>query len=132
METLCLDTDILIDFLRGDNTTVEKIKELEEEFVLATTTINLFELYYGAFKSKKSEKNVKSVNKLAERLELLKFTDKSAEISGRIIAELEKKGRLVDFRDAMIAGIVLENDAMLYTRNVKHFERIEGMRLYKE
>ena len=38
----------------------------------------------------------------------------------------------MDFRDAMIAGIVIENDAMLYTRNVKHFDRIEGMRLYKD
>lgn len=94
METLCLDTDILIDFLRGDNTTVEKIRELEKEFVLTTTTINLFELYYGAFKSKKSEKNVKSVSELVERLELLKFTDKSAEISGRIVAELGKKDNL--------------------------------------
>ena len=100
--------------------------------MLTTTTINLFELYYGAFKSKKSEKNVKSVSELVERLGVLKFTDKSAEISGRIVAELEKKGQLVDFRDAMIAGIVIENDAMLYTRNVKHFERVERIKLYEE
>ncbi|AEA47706.1 type II toxin-antitoxin system VapC family toxin [Archaeoglobus veneficus] len=131
METLCLDTDVLIDFLRGDSTAVEKIKKLEEEFELATTTINLFELYYGAYKTGK-ERNVRAVSELATRLEVLKFTDKSAELSGKIIAELERKGQVVDFRDVIIAGIVLENDTILYTRNVKHFERVKGVRLYKE
>ncbi|WP_456473820.1 type II toxin-antitoxin system VapC family toxin [Candidatus Pyrohabitans sp.] len=131
METLCLDTDVLIDFLRGNPATANEIRQLEDEFELTTTTINLFELYYGAFKTEKAEKNVKSVNELAGRLEPLKFTDESAEFSGRIIAELEKEGRLVDFRDAMIAGIVLENNALLYTRNLRHFRRIRGIRLYE-
>ncbi|RLI81163.1 hypothetical protein DRP04_06750 [Archaeoglobales archaeon] len=65
------------------------------------------------------------------RLEVLKFTDKSAELSGRLVAELERKGLVVDFRDVMIAGVVLENNAILYTGNVKHF-RIEGVKLYEE
>lgn len=131
METLCLDTNILIDFLRGNARTVKKIEQFEEEFELATTTINLFELYYGAYKTKKVEKNVRSVNELAKRLELLKFTDKSAEISGRIIAELERKGQSVEFRDVMIASMVMDNGVMLWTENVKHFRKIEGVRLYE-
>ncbi|MHA1363161.1 MAG: type II toxin-antitoxin system VapC family toxin [Candidatus Freyarchaeota archaeon] len=127
METLCLDTDILMDFLRGK--IKKKIERLEEEFQLTTTTINLFELYYGAYRTGR-EGNVRSVDELDERLEALRFTDESAKLSGGILAELERRGQTVDFRDVMIAGIVLENDVMLYTRNVKHFERIDGIRLY--
>ena len=130
MEALCLDTDILIDLLRGDPKTAKMVERLEEEFVLATTTINLFELYYGAFRTEKIEKNVESVKKLAARLKLLIFTDKSAELSGRIMSELEKEGQTVGFRDAMIAGMVLENAVLFYTRNVKHFKRIKEIRLY--
>ena len=130
MEALCLDTDILIDLLRGDPKTAKMVERLEEEFVLATTTINLFELYYGAFRTEKIEKNVESVKKLAARLKLLIFTDKSAELSGRIMSELEKEGQTVGFRDAMIAGMVLENTVLFYTRNVKHFKRIKEIRLY--
>ncbi|MGQ9720958.1 MAG: type II toxin-antitoxin system VapC family toxin [Candidatus Jordarchaeum sp.] len=129
METLCLDTDILIDFLRGKIR--DRIKQLEEEFQLTTTTINLFELYYGAYKTKK-ERNVKSVDELAIRLEALGFTDESAKLLGGIMTELEKTGQVVDFRDVMIAGIVLENDVKLYTKNVKHFERIKGIKLYRD
>ncbi len=132
MEILCLDTDVLIDFLRGDSVTAKNVAQLEEEYILATTAINIFELYYGAFKTKKAHKNVEVVNELANRLEILKFTDRSAEISGRIIAKLEKDGKSLDFRDAMIAGVVLENHAMLYTRNLRHFKRINGIKLYGE
>lgn len=41
METLCLDIDILIDFLRGKIR--GRIEQLEKEFQLTTTTITLFE-----------------------------------------------------------------------------------------
>nr|MDO8077744.1 type II toxin-antitoxin system VapC family toxin [Candidatus Freyarchaeota archaeon] len=129
VETLCLDTDILIDFLRGK--IKEKIEQLEDEFQLTTTTISLFELYYGAYRTGK-EGNVRSVDELAERLEALRFTDESAKLSGGILVELERRGQSVDFRDVMVAGIVLENDVMLYTGNVKHFERIKGIKLYRD
>jgi len=130
LEVLCLDTDILIDLLRGESKTVEEIKQLEDKFELVTTAINLFELYYGAYKTGR-ERNIEAVKEVARRVEVLNLTEKSAEISGKILAELEKRGEAIDFRDVMIAGIVIENNMTLYTRNVKHFERIEGINLYR-
>ncbi len=130
MEVLCLDTDILIDLLRGESKTVEEIKQLEDKFELVTTAINLFELYYGAYKTGR-ERNIEAVKEVARRVEVLNLTEKSAEISGKILAELEKRGEAIDFRDVMIAGIVIENNITLYTRNVKHFKRIEGINLYR-
>lgn len=130
MEVLCLDTDILIDLLRGESKTVEEIKQLEDKFELVTTAINLFELYYGAYKTGR-ERNIEAVKEVARRVEVLNLTEKSAEISGKILAELEKRGEAIDFRDVMIAGIVIENNITLYTRNVKHFKRIAGINLYR-
>ena len=130
METLCLDTDILIDFLRGQGEVVGKIRKLEEGFVLATTTVNLFELYFGAYKTGK-ERNIEAVNDLADRVEVLGLNEKSAKLAGKVMAELEREGLKIGVRDTMIAGIVLENDVTLYTRNVKHFRRIEGIRLFE-
>ena len=37
----------------------------------------------------------------------------------------------MDYRDAMIAGVVLENDLTLVTRNTAHFKRINGLKLEK-
>jgi len=131
MEILCLDTDILIDYLRGNPEISKKIMLLDKEFELTTTTINLFELYYGAFKTRNTQRNVDAVRTLARRVRLLEFTEKSAELSGQINAQLEKQGTLVGFRDTMIGGIVLENNALLYTKNLKHFKEITKIKLYK-
>lgn len=127
---ICLDTDILIDFLRGERKIVDTIKTLEEEHELLTTSINIFELYYGAHKTGK-DKNVRAVDELTGRLEILKLTEQSAKISGKILAELESEGKVIDFRDVLIAGIVMENDVTLFTRNKKHFQRVKGLKLFE-
>lgn len=127
---ICLDTDVLIDFLRGERKIVEVIKTLEEEHELLTTSINIFELYYGAYRTGK-DKNVKAVDELANRLEILRLTERSAKISGKILAELESEGKVIDFRDILIAGIVMENDVTLFTRNKKHFQRVKGLKLFE-
>ena len=91
--------------------------------------MNIFELYYGAYRSGR-ERNIEAVHELKERIEVLRLTENSAEIAGRIVAELESRGERIDFRDALIAGIVIENDVALFTRNVKHFARVEGLKLH--
>jgi len=70
MEKYALDTDILIDFLRKKNRAISVIKKLKEEDFLATTVINVFELFWGAYKLKRKEK-IDAVRKLIERLEIL-------------------------------------------------------------
>ncbi len=82
--SICLDTNILIDTLRGDEETVKRIKEIETSGnILSTTTINAFELYYGAEKTEKRERNKESVRKLLERLLIYDFTEKASERSRR-------------------------------------------------
>ncbi len=127
---ICLDSDILIDLLRGNTEITGIIRELEEGFELATTSINIFELYYGAYKTKRV-KNIDAVDELANSIEIYKLTEKSAKLSGKIVAELKSEGNAIDFRDALIAGIVVENDAILFTRNVRHFQRVQGLKLFE-
>ncbi len=127
---ICLDTDVLIDFLRGKRKIVETIERLEEKHELLTSSINIFELYYGAYRTGRGG-NVTAVDELAERLEILKLTEQSAKISGEILAELESDGRAIDFRDILIAGIVMENDVTLFTGNKRHFQRVKGLKLFE-
>jgi len=48
-----LDMDVLIDLLRGVAGVVDSIGGMEGRgYVLATTVINAFELFYGAYKSR--------------------------------------------------------------------------------
>jgi len=128
MGSICIDTDVLIDLLRGLET--EGIKELErEEAILMTTVINSFELYYGAYKTKKRDANLSAVKALLKRLVILQMSEEASEVAGAVLGDLESKGQMIDFRDALIAGIVVVNDATLLTRNLDHFKRIEGLRI---
>jgi len=55
----------------------------------------------------------------------------SSKHAGKILADLEKKGEIIDFRDVLIASIAITTDTTLFTRNISHFERIEGIKLYE-
>jgi predicted nucleic acid-binding protein len=132
MESVCLDTDILIDHLRGKTETVEKIKELEGKYRFSTTVINSFELYYGAYKTRKRKFNVLSVDKILGRLSILQMDKDTSKFAGKILADLEGKGEIIDFRDALIASIVITRDIILFTRNIKHFSKIKGIKLYND
>ena len=58
-DKICLDTDILVNFLRNKKEEVDYIQKHEGKVIFATTPINIFELYYGAYKSGRRENLMK-------------------------------------------------------------------------
>lgn len=128
-DTLVIDSDVLIDLLRNKVDTINWFKENKDKFQFATTVINLFELYVGAYKSINKDKEIKDILDLIERFTILDFTIECAEESGKQRASLEKKGQILESRDIIIGSIAITNNSPLKTNNKKHFERIMGLRL---
>ena len=125
-----IDTDILIDLLRNVKKVIEFIGNMERKgYILSTTIINAFELYHGAYRSKKRVENLASTRRLLERLIILRMSLKSAENAGRIYAELEMKGQPIGLRDAMVGAIALTRGYTLATRNIEHLQKIPGLTL---
>ena len=66
-----MDTDFLVALLRGHREAVEKAREYDSAGVeVSTTSVNAFEIYLGAFRSREAERNVKSmpvIEALAEK-----------------------------------------------------------------
>jgi predicted nucleic acid-binding protein len=54
------------------------------------------------------------------------FDAAAAQQAGDLMASRQKKGRPVELRDTMIAGIVLAHNATIATRNTKHFDDISA------
>lgn len=94
--------------------------------------VNLFELYLGAYKSKDTRRNLLSVKGLRSTLHLLSLTDGAAEKAGKILAELEERGRAVDARDIFIGAISLEEGFAVLTDNTEHFRRIPHLEVLSE
>ena len=131
MENICLDTDILIGLLRDKQEAIAFIEANELANNLATTYINLFELYYGVMISSSKEQNLAAVEKLSSRLRILNLSKSSVHEAGRIMAELTKEGNPVDFRDVFIGTIALTEGFSLKTNNLKHFKKIKNLRIIK-
>ncbi|MBI2652971.1 type II toxin-antitoxin system VapC family toxin [Candidatus Woesearchaeota archaeon] len=128
-DKICLDTDFLVNFLRNNEEEIEFIKKNEVNKDLATTYINIFELYYGAYKSNKKNINLKAISVLLSRINILNFSNESVQKAGEILAKLEREGKSIEFRDIFIGTIALVNNYCIKTNNIKHFNRIEGLNI---
>jgi predicted nucleic acid-binding protein len=60
---------------------------------------------------------------------LLTLTRKAGLRGGALLAELRQRGKPIDVRDGMQAGICIEADATLVTRNLSDFYRVPGLRM---
>lgn len=132
METLkaVIDTDLLIDLLRNEKQATRFIAYLEgKNAVLATTSVNIFELYHGAHKSGACKKNVEAIKVLTDRLTVLSLTSRAAQKAGYLYAQLECQGQLIGLRDTLIAAIALTREFSVATRNQTHFSLISGLKI---
>jgi tRNA(fMet)-specific endonuclease VapC len=92
---------------------------------LATTVISAFELWIGCQTNKQSQ----AVEILLSALTILSLTESSAQKSGTVKRELDSEGKTIGMADSLIAGITLENQGVLLTRNKKHFDRVKGLNI---
>lgn len=126
---VCLDTDILIDFLRNDNYTLKKISEFKKNNIeLATTTINTFELFKGAFRLKQKDA-FDGLTGLLNNLKIFDFNFKASEKAAQILEKLRLNGETIDALDLMIASIAIINNELFLTRNIKHFSKISELKI---
>lgn len=77
--------------------------------------------------AKKANKQIIAFENFCNESNIIPFTEKSAEISAELYANLRKLGKPLDDIDILIAGIARENDMILVTNNEKHFSRIESL-----
>jgi predicted nucleic acid-binding protein len=120
-----LDTNYLVSILQGKGISESTVDMIDDP---KTTTINAYELYYGARRSDNPEKSLSAVSSLLKSIPILEFDNRAALKAGDIQAELMDIGRPVNLLDALIAGVVITNKEVLLTRNIDHFGRIKGLR----
>lgn len=97
-----------------------------------TTSITVFEIWSG-LETMESGYRRRTLISGFERIltELIDgrvtvFDTESARCAAALLAEGQKRGRAVEMRDVMIAGIVVARRARLATRNERHFGAIRA------
>ena len=126
---IILDTDIIIEFIKGNEPAVTFVNQQEGTALFATTTINTFELYLGAQHSPYREQRLPKLQEFINQLIVLPLTLAASKRAAQIQGALQEKGNTLDFKDLLIGALALEEGFALKTNNKKHFARIPGLTL---
>jgi tRNA(fMet)-specific endonuclease VapC len=123
--SIIADTDVLIDFLAGCEPAASRVALELETGALRTTAVTRFELLAGA----KTSRQAGAVRRLLDAVPALPLDSDAADRAADVRRALERQGTPIGMGDSLISGIALATGATLLTRNLKHFERVEGLRL---
>jgi len=116
-----VDTDVLIDYLRGRGPGADLLARLGRGGY-RVTAVSAFELALGAA----HRLDPRPVQALLDA-PTLALTPRGGLLGGEALARLRSEGRGIDVRDALQAGVCLDAGLPLVTRNMRHFDRVPGL-----
>ena len=102
--------------------------ELRQDTV-CISAITRAELRSGQARMQLGDKRIQAINEIFIDTPTLAWTAQAADIYGKIDSVLIKTGRQIGMADAMIAAHALAENLTLVTHNVRHFERIDGLKI---
>jgi predicted nucleic acid-binding protein len=116
-----LDTDVLVDFLRGHNKAVAFINTHSDRIILSSIVVA--ELYAGA----KGDKEQVALDNLISIFRVVPVSIDIAKIGGLYKRDYGKSHG-VGLADAIIAATAEVENAELKTLNIKHYPMLKGLR----
>ncbi|OGG03075.1 hypothetical protein A2W14_05210 [Candidatus Gottesmanbacteria bacterium RBG_16_37_8] len=122
-----LDTDVIINHIRGK-------KAIDKKVISEGSTISIIsygELLYGACKSKNKEKSLNLISSFLNDLsiKIINLDEKIMREYAEVKTALEKIGNRLDEFDLLIGITAKLNSLTLKTGNIKHYQRIPGLKV---
>ena len=114
MPNVVIDTDILVNFLRGNEATKHFLRSVAEEATPCGSVITVAEIHAGMRPREK-----KATQDLLDSLIILPVTREVAELAGRL-KQTTRQVRL-ELDDCLIAATAMVEGATLATANRRHY-----------
>ncbi len=122
MEKIVLDTNILIEILKGNKTIIDKLELMSANFYISSITV--MELYYGAI----NKVELFQLKKFISLFKVIEVNENISSISTELIFQYAKSHNLA-IPDSLIASTAISIDSKLLTLNIKDFKYIDGLML---
>lgn len=124
------DTTVLVDLLRGVVASRDRVAALEREGdSLRVPTPAVYELWEGVERSAHPARELFAVEELLRDFPVLAFELRHATRAGTVSGALARRGLSMDDIDLLIAGMALQEQEAVLTRNLKDFRRVPGLRV---
>lgn len=125
---MIVDTDVLIDLMQDDDRAKRKIGDLEAQNVpLRISAVSQFELYHSIERVDDSSTRRRHIENVLETKPLYPADGTVMKKAGRIDGRLASDGRAIGIGETIIGATALVHEEPVLTRNVDHFERIDGL-----
>lgn len=124
-----LDTNTCIYFLKNSFPALTQRLLSTDPGELFVSSITVFELAYGAEKSKWGEKTRQKLAMFLAPFTILPFDSEDAMVAGRIRGALEQHGTPIGPYDVQIAAQALAKGLTVLTHNIGEFRRVPGLRV---
>ena len=124
-----LDTNIISYYFNANVNIKDKILEaIDSNVNICTTVINVYEIVKG-FRWKNNLSKENQFKAFLENIIVFTMDEEVINIASDIYSNLRKNGKTIGDADILIAAIVIRNNGVLVTNNMKHYEDIEQLRL---
>ena len=124
-----LDTNIIIYSIKNSYPGIQNHFLRIPSQKISIPSIVTAEIEYGAKKSFDYDKTIQIYRQFMNTFSITDFNDKAAICYGDIRAYLEKTGTMIGPNDMLIASIVLAEEGVLVTHNVKEFSKVPNLKL---
>jgi tRNA(fMet)-specific endonuclease VapC len=125
------DTDAISELLRQRPATayVKWLMNIPREDQY-TSAVVIGELYKGAYRSQAKERHIASIeNRILPSITVLPYDLGCAKLFGKVRGYLEETGTVLPDADIQIAATALYHGLEIVTGNLRHFQRIDKLRL---
>lgn len=128
MSGYLLDTDWVIDYLKGVPRVVTRLQAAADEG-LAISVISLAELYEGVYGSGNAERHLKGLRQFLGCIQVIGLDEAICQTFGQYRHRLRQHGQLIDNFDLLIAATAVTYRLRLVTSNVRHYARVPELQL---
>lgn len=129
MSRYLLDTDWVVDVLRGYMPAVQAVREIAVDG-LAISIITYGELAEGAIYARNPDSAWAGLVQFLEGKAVLPLTIEIMDRFGHVRGALRQQGRLIGDLDLLIGVTAVHHNLELLTRNRRHFDRIPDLKFH--
>jgi predicted nucleic acid-binding protein len=126
-----LDTSVLIEAERREFE-IDKFTENRGDEIFGLSVITVAELLHGVHRADSSKRRLKRsayVEKVIELFPVYVFDISTARIYSELWSDLSSRGIQIGAHDLIIGSTALSLGFSVATFNIRHFERIEGLKV---
>ena len=127
--TYLVDTDIVVNWLRGRKFAVELLTDLEAEGI-AISIITYGEIYEGIYFGRNPDHSERVFQQFLRSVHVLPLNRLIMRRFAMLRGNLRSQGMSVNDPDLLIAATAMFHDLSLVTGNTRHFDRIPDLKIH--